>query len=263
MTTRRDFLKQASLLGAGLTFSPFLIQASNSISANDKIQVALIGCNGMGFEDLKAFLRNPEVECIALCDIDENVLNNRAAETEKITGKKVKHLYKDWRKVIDNKDVDGDQTYMRLGFKGETQVTDQLTGYGQWEYQIQSRILINHKVIYVLCEQYREMAINCFRYLGFTSFEQVDQLTIAQYEIMMDALDLRMLDQNLHEHRQAFLNFAVQAEKKVGKNKRRPVYRKFIDFFDYDAELKKMKQRRAQKKKTRFAGIGKLLKKGE
>ena len=106
MTTRRDFLKQASLLGAGLTFSPFLIQASNSISANDKIQVALIGCNGMGFEDLKAFLRNPEVECIALCDIDENVLNNRAAETEKITGKKVKHLYKDWRKVIDNKDVD-------------------------------------------------------------------------------------------------------------------------------------------------------------
>lgn len=37
----------------------------------------------------------------------------------------------------DNKDVDGDQTYMRLGFKGETQVTDQLTGYGQWEYQIQ------------------------------------------------------------------------------------------------------------------------------
>lgn len=106
MTTRRDFLKQASLLGAGLTFSPFLIQASNSISVNDKIQVALIGCNGMGFEDLKAFLRNPEVECIALCDIDENVLNNRAAETEKITGKKVKHLYKDWRKVIDNKDVD-------------------------------------------------------------------------------------------------------------------------------------------------------------
>lgn len=36
----------------------------------------------------------------------------------------------------DDKSVDGDQTYMRLGFKGETQVTDQLTGYGQWEYQI-------------------------------------------------------------------------------------------------------------------------------
>ncbi|PWW09620.1 porin OmpC [Mangrovibacter plantisponsor] len=32
---------------------------------------------------------------------------------------------------------DGDQTYIRLGFKGETQINDQLTGYGQWEYQVQ------------------------------------------------------------------------------------------------------------------------------
>lgn len=28
----------------------------------------------------------------------------------------------------------GDKTYARLGFKGETQINDQLTGYGQWEY---------------------------------------------------------------------------------------------------------------------------------
>ncbi|WP_336817841.1 porin OmpF [Cedecea sp. MMO-103] len=28
----------------------------------------------------------------------------------------------------------GDQTYARLGFKGETQINSQLTGYGQWEY---------------------------------------------------------------------------------------------------------------------------------
>lgn len=104
MTTRRDFLRQTALLGAGLTISPFFIKAGNAgVGANDKIGVGLIGCNGMGFEDLKAFLRNPEVECIALSDIDESVLNNRAAETKKITGKKVKHLYKDWRKLIDNK----------------------------------------------------------------------------------------------------------------------------------------------------------------
>ncbi|WP_410743280.1 porin [Citrobacter portucalensis] len=37
----------------------------------------------------------------------------------------------------DDSSKDGDQTYMRIGFKGETQVNDQLTGYGQWEYQIQ------------------------------------------------------------------------------------------------------------------------------
>ena len=32
---------------------------------------------------------------------------------------------------------DGDNTYARLGFKGETQINDQLTGYGQWEYNFQ------------------------------------------------------------------------------------------------------------------------------
>lgn len=30
---------------------------------------------------------------------------------------------------------DGDKSYVRLGFKGETQISEQLTGYGQWEYQ--------------------------------------------------------------------------------------------------------------------------------
>lgn len=33
-----------------------------------------------------------------------------------------------------NKDKDNDQSYAILGFKGETQITDQLTGYGQLEY---------------------------------------------------------------------------------------------------------------------------------
>ncbi|SCC63466.1 porin OmpC [Kosakonia oryziphila] len=38
----------------------------------------------------------------------------------------------------DNKSIDGDQTYVRFGFKGETQVNDQVTGYGQWEYNVQA-----------------------------------------------------------------------------------------------------------------------------
>ena len=36
----------------------------------------------------------------------------------------------------DDANSDGDQTYMRLGFKGETQINDQLVGFGQWEYQV-------------------------------------------------------------------------------------------------------------------------------
>ncbi|HDT2984473.1 TPA: porin OmpC [Klebsiella aerogenes] len=33
---------------------------------------------------------------------------------------------------------DGDQTYLRFGFKGETQINNMLTGYGQWEYNVQA-----------------------------------------------------------------------------------------------------------------------------
>ncbi|MEL4885624.1 porin [Pectobacterium betavasculorum] len=51
---------------------------------------------------------------------------NKLDLTGKITGL---HYFSD-----DNSN-DGDQTYARLGFKGETQISDQLTGYGRFEYQ--------------------------------------------------------------------------------------------------------------------------------
>lgn len=38
----------------------------------------------------------------------------------------------------DDTSKDGDQTYMRLGFKGETQINDMMTGFAQWEYNIQA-----------------------------------------------------------------------------------------------------------------------------
>ncbi|MEZ2696835.1 porin OmpC [Hafnia alvei] len=34
---------------------------------------------------------------------------------------------------------DGDETYLRVGFRGETQINDQLTGFGQWEYNVQAQ----------------------------------------------------------------------------------------------------------------------------
>ncbi|EKT1259600.1 porin OmpS1 [Salmonella enterica] len=42
------------------------------------------------------------------------------------------------RYFSDDAGSDGDQTYARFGFKGETQINDMLTGYGQWEYNIQA-----------------------------------------------------------------------------------------------------------------------------
>ena len=107
---RRNFLQKSALSAAGLGLSPLFGHAYETVygqtAPSNKVKVALIGCRSMGFSNLSNFLKYPEVECVALCDIDDEWLNKRAADVEKSTGKKVKHLYKDWRKVIDNKDID-------------------------------------------------------------------------------------------------------------------------------------------------------------
>ena len=106
MTSRRDFLKNSGSTSVGIGLAASFTGAMASCAPSDKIRVGLVGCNGMGFSDLSAFLANPQVECIALCDIDESVLNKRASDVEKIRGKKPANLYKDWRKLIGNKDID-------------------------------------------------------------------------------------------------------------------------------------------------------------
>jgi hypothetical protein len=52
-STRRDFIKTASVLAAG-SILPLdgLSKARLGVSPSDKIQVGLIGANGMGFNDL-------------------------------------------------------------------------------------------------------------------------------------------------------------------------------------------------------------------
>jgi hypothetical protein len=108
-------------------------------------------------------------------------------------------------------------------------------------------------------DTYREIALNCFRYFDFKSFLEVDRLTIAEYKLLMEAAQLKQVDADYRNHLQAFLNFAVKAEKKTGKNKSKPVYRKFKHFYNYEEELRKVTNK---DKKSRFAGIGKFLKKG-
>ncbi|MGF1584864.1 MAG: Gfo/Idh/MocA family protein [Bacteroidales bacterium] len=103
-TNRRNFIKKTAALGLGLGAFPLIMKAG-SFSANDKIVVGLIGCKGMGFSNLQSILKIPNVECGALCDVDSNVLNERAADTEKLTGKKPK-LYSDFRKLLEQKDID-------------------------------------------------------------------------------------------------------------------------------------------------------------
>ncbi|MDR3094725.1 MAG: Gfo/Idh/MocA family oxidoreductase [Bacteroidales bacterium] len=106
MINRRYFIKASSLFAAGIAASSFPQQAFAGIrGANDTIGVALIGCNSMGWSDLKDFLLNKNVRCLALCDVDNNVLQRRAAELEKDHNMKA-NLYDDYRKILDQKDVD-------------------------------------------------------------------------------------------------------------------------------------------------------------
>ena len=74
----------------------------------------------------------------------------------------------------------------------------------------------------------------------------------------MKAVELKQVDLSYQLHEQAFLNFAVRAEKKVGKNKTKPVYIKFEKFFDYAKEVKKVLKR--DKENSRFLEISKKIK---
>lgn len=107
-STRRTFLKKTLVGTASLgiaTTLPGSMVARHAVPAGEKFIVGLIGCKNMGYTNLKDFLKHPGVECAALCDVDDEYLNNRADDVEKTSGKKPK-LYKDFRKLLENRDVD-------------------------------------------------------------------------------------------------------------------------------------------------------------
>lgn len=85
-------------------------------------------------------------------------------------------------------------------------------------------------------------------------------MTIPEYTLLMEAVRLKQVDFDYRNHLQAFLNFAVKAEKKTGKNKTRPVYTKFKKFYDYEKEVEKVTNK--EKGTSCFSGIGRLLNKG-
>lgn len=96
--------------------------------------------------------------------------------------------------------------------------------------------------------------------MDFKSFAEVDRLTLAEYNLLMEAVRLKQVDKDYRNHLQAFLNFAVKAQRKTGKDKSKPVYSKFKRFYDYEDEIKKVTNKGNEKSK--FAGIGKFFKKG-
>ncbi len=108
--SRRTFLSHCAAVAAATGLPRWFVEQELSASsqvpgtpgANDRPGIALIGCGGMGRGDLKSASRFGDV--VAVCDVDEA----HAATIAKAlgTGAKPPAQYADFRKLLENKDVD-------------------------------------------------------------------------------------------------------------------------------------------------------------
>jgi predicted dehydrogenase len=112
MSSRRIFIQKAGLL-AGTSLLASSMQDNlfgrplRKMAASDRINIGAIGLNGMGWSDLQAALKQPGVQVVALCDVDQNVLNKRMKDLAGLnintSAIKTTGHYHD---VLNNKDVD-------------------------------------------------------------------------------------------------------------------------------------------------------------
>lgn len=104
--SRREFILQstklASVVGLATAFPTLVSLAENK--QDKKIRVGAIGINGMGWGNLNAILKHPDVICTALCDVDQGVLNRRSDELKErgITTK----LYANYRDMLADPEID-------------------------------------------------------------------------------------------------------------------------------------------------------------
>jgi predicted dehydrogenase len=94
-TNRRQFLKQSSLAGVGFWVAGGLTP-SVSRAANEKVNIACIGVGGKGSSDTDHAGQVGNV--VALCDIDDNYLNAKAANFPQAK------RFHDFRKMLDEMD---------------------------------------------------------------------------------------------------------------------------------------------------------------
>ena len=110
--SRRRFLKRTTL-ATGLTplvlsglSSPFIRSVrAGEPGASEKVRLGLIGAGGMGGGDLECFFLNPEVDCVAVCDVDDSHIA-KAVEICQQKRNRKPDTTKDFRRILDRKDVD-------------------------------------------------------------------------------------------------------------------------------------------------------------
>jgi predicted dehydrogenase len=99
--SRRSFLKQVGVAGVALSTSA--ASWSRVLGANERLRIASIGTGGKGWSDLLATAASPQVQVVALCDVDESKNHlGQAAEKYPQAAK-----FTDWRKLFEqHKDFD-------------------------------------------------------------------------------------------------------------------------------------------------------------
>jgi predicted dehydrogenase len=96
---RRQFIVQTSLAG---TIGPMASRVETVQSRpNDRVGVGVIGCGGMGRMDLGDFMRNPDVEVVAVCDVQQHNLK----ESLQLAGSNAKS-YVDYRRLLEDRNVE-------------------------------------------------------------------------------------------------------------------------------------------------------------
>jgi predicted dehydrogenase len=91
-------------VGLGLGCKTTAISQSRVRGANEAVRVAVIGMGGRGGGLCRGFLRTPNVQVAALCDPDQNHLDEHLAKVEEEGGKAVG--YRDLRHVLDDPEID-------------------------------------------------------------------------------------------------------------------------------------------------------------
>lgn len=107
--SRRRFIRQSRQLmvsTAALSAFPFILpNRHRHIQPSDQVNLGLIGCNNRGFHVMQQHLKVPGVNCVAMCDIDQNVLQRRSKEIETAHGR-MPSLYEDFRDLLAQDDID-------------------------------------------------------------------------------------------------------------------------------------------------------------
>lgn len=101
--SRRRFIQTSAAAAAGVSTGPW-IRLSNA-SPNEAVHIGLIGAHSMGWGNLANHLRQPNVVCAGICDVDDEVLDRRAADTEQLTGTHPRR-FRDFRRLLDADDLD-------------------------------------------------------------------------------------------------------------------------------------------------------------